>query len=106
MRCSGLLSALLVTVFGIAYLQASQEQIRPGTAVKDSPFVGNWIANLPKSKPHPSSQYQSVTLEISVTGDTITMASDIVNANGKLRIAETFRTDGIPTPGTLNPGIV
>jgi hypothetical protein len=47
-----------------------------------------------------------VTLEITVAGDTVTMASDIVKANAKLRVAETFRTDGIPTPGTLNPGIV
>ncbi len=79
-------------------------QVGPGAA---SPFVGSWTANLSKSKPAPEFKVQSVTLQIAVAGDTLTMATEIVSASGqKQRLAETFRTDGTETPGTLNPGVV
>jgi len=73
----------------------------------ENPFVGNWTANISKSKLDPNYQFQSVTLQISVAGDTVTMASEVVNASGqKQRAAETFRTDGVETQGTLTPGVV
>ncbi len=79
-------------------------QAGPGT---ENPFVGSWTANLSKSKLHPSFQYRSVTLEIAVAGDTVTMASELVDGSGlKQRVAETFRTDGMATPGALSPGVV
>jgi hypothetical protein len=71
-----------------------------------SPFTGTWTANLSQSKLHPSFQYKSVTLEIAVGSDTVTMASELVSDTGqKQRAAETFRTDGTETPGTINPGV-
>jgi hypothetical protein len=51
-------------------------------------------------------QYRSVTFEITVSGDNITMASRLVDEMGKeQRAAETFRTDGTETRGTLSPGV-
>jgi hypothetical protein len=74
--------------------------------VQGNLFVGTWTANLAKSRLHSSSQYQRVTLQISVAGNTVTMASEIVNPSGQTqRAAETFRTDGTETAGTLSAGV-
>ena len=89
----------LVMVIGVADRQSA-----PPAA--DSPFVGEWTANLAKSKQDPNYQFQRVTLRIAVAGETATMASELVNASGETqKAAETFRTDGTETPGTLNPGV-
>jgi ketosteroid isomerase-like protein len=73
----------------------------------ENPFVGTWTMNMSKSKLDPTFQFKGATLEIAVAGDTITMASELVDAAGQTRrVAETFRTDGVETPGTLNPGVV
>jgi hypothetical protein len=106
---AALLSALLTAAAAgspSGPLEAQPGQARPAAAAPASPFVGTWIANLPHSKLHPSSQFQSVTLQIAVGGDTMTMASEIVNTSGHTQhAAETFRTDGRETPGTLSAGV-
>jgi ketosteroid isomerase-like protein len=72
----------------------------------ESPLVGNWTANMAKSKLDPPGQFRSATLQIAVAGDAMTMASELVDGSGQTRrVAETFRTDGTETPGTLNPGV-
>jgi len=87
-------------------LEARHSQASRAAAAQGNPFVGTWTADLPKSRLHPSSQFQSVTLQIGVAGDTMTMASVIVDASGQTqRAAETFRTDGTETPGTLSAGV-
>jgi hypothetical protein len=41
-----------------------------------------------------------------VTGEMVTMSSELVNASGKNQGAsETFQTDGVERPGTLSPGV-
>lgn len=100
MRCATFLFAIL-TVVGMGDLQAGQT-----VPAKENPFVGHWTANLSKSKLHPNFHVQGVTLQIAVAGDSVTMASELVNASGQTqRAAETFRTDGTETPGTLTPGV-
>jgi hypothetical protein len=90
----------LLTVIGVSDPQG-------GTPATANPFVGDWTANLAKSKQDPNYQFQSVTLRVAVAGDTVSMASELVNASGqKQQAAETFRTDGTETPGTLNPGVI
>jgi len=72
----------------------------------ENPFVGSWTANMSKSKLDPPGQFRRATLEIAIAGDTMTMASELVDGFGQTRrVAETFRTDGTETPGTLNPGV-
>jgi hypothetical protein len=88
-------AALLVTL--LALIQAAPQA--------QNPFVGTWTANIPKSKLHPSFQFQDVTLRISVAGDTVTLASELTSAGQTQRAAETFRTDGTETPGTLTAGV-
>jgi hypothetical protein len=101
MRCAAFMFVIL-TVMAIGDLQAGQ-----AVPAKENPFVGHWTANLSKSKLHPTFQFRSVTLEIAVAGDTVTMASGLVNATGQEQhAAETFRTDGTETPGTLSSGVV
>jgi hypothetical protein len=71
-----------------------------------NPFLGTWVANLAKSTLQPSSQFQGVTLQISATDSTVTLAADMVPKSGKpVHAAETFRTDGTETSGTLSPGV-
>jgi hypothetical protein len=71
------------------------------------PFAGEWVANLAQSKLSPDFKAQRVTLLVALAGDSIAMASIVVDPSGKeQRAAETFRTDGARTPGTLNPGVV
>lgn len=87
-------------------LAGLSRQSRLEAPMKDHPFVGSWVANFSKSKLAPIFQYRSVTLEISVAGDNVTMASRLVDEAGKeQRAAETFRTDGTETSGTLSPGV-
>jgi hypothetical protein len=96
-----LLIVLLLTVGGVL-----DGQLRKEAPVRENPFVGRWIANLSKSRPHPDFKFQRVTLQIDVAGDTVKMASVVVDPNGKeRRAAETFRSDGTETPGTLTPGV-
>ena len=57
----------LVTVIGVADRQGAPP-------VADSPFVGEWTANLAKSKQDPNHQFQRVTLRIAVAGETATTA--------------------------------
>lgn len=99
MHCASLLFALVVAA-GLADPQA-------GAPVAENPFVGHWTANLAKSKLDPNVQFQSATLRVAVAGDTVTMASELLNASGqKQHAAETFRTDGTETPGALSPGVI
>jgi hypothetical protein len=76
------------------------------TAGGTSAFVGTWTANFAKSRLAPTMEYQSVTMDISVNDNSVTLATDVVDKSGKkIRAAETFRTDGVETPGTLTPGV-
>lgn len=96
-----LLLVLVVTVAVVLDSQLSKE-----APVSENPFVGSWIANLSKSRPHPDFKVQRVTLQIDVAGDTVKMASVVVDPTGQeQRAAETFRSDGTETPGTLTPGV-
>ena len=74
-------------------------------ALKENPFVGNWVMDISKSRLSPALPLQSATLQIAVSGNTISMSSTMVIGGKELKRAETFRSDGTETPGTLNPGI-
>jgi len=86
--------------------QGTACQIGKEASVKDQPFVGEWIANVAKSKPSPDYAFQTATLRIDQAGDSMTMASQLVFASGQeQRASETFRTDGTETQGTLTSGV-
>jgi hypothetical protein len=89
-----------------ANLVGISPQSRREAPMKDHPFVGSWVANFSKSKLHPSFQYRSVTLEIAVSGENVTMTGTLVDEAGReQRAAETLRTDGTESPGILTPGV-
>jgi hypothetical protein len=101
MRLALSLFVLVVVTGDVASVRVLQQASATG-----SPLAGTWVADLPKSALHPSFQPQSVVLQISVTADTVTLASRIVNATGQeMKASETFRSDGTETPGTLTPGV-
>lgn len=107
----GFLLFLLVVV-AVADSQAvmarsSGDRSSQGAQVADHPFAGNWIANLSKSRQHPDYRFTSATLEIAVAENSVRMASRVVGPSGReQQAAETFKTDGSESAGTLTPGVV
>jgi len=74
---------------------------------KQSPFVGNWVANLSKSKQHPNHQFQSATLQFVVNDDTVTLTHGGVNASGQEESGTiTLQADGQERPIPQAPGMV
>ena len=67
-----------------------------GTGPKSqSPFVGQWKANVPKSKRHPANQFQSALVEFVVSGDIVKIADVFVDASGREeRRLNTIHVDG------------
>jgi hypothetical protein len=94
MRSAAFLALLLAT--------SSGQELATG-----NPFVGEWVANISKSRQSPDYRFQAATLRIFVDGETITMSSRLIDPSGEQKqAAETFRTDGTETPGKLTPGIL
>ena len=71
-------------------------------ALKENPFVGNWVMDISKSRLSPELPLQSATLQIAVSGNTISMSGTMVVAGKEIKRAETFRSDGTETPATIN----
>lgn len=72
----------------------------------DRAFEGRWVANPSRSRLHPDFKYRDVVLEIRLSADGVTMVNELVDERGnQQRAAETFRTDGTETQGTITPGV-
>ena len=86
--------------------QNPDRRSREEKSMKDQPLVGEWTADIGKSKPSPDYAFKRATLRIDLAGDSMTMSSHLVFVSGQeQRASETFRTDGTETPGTLTPGV-
>lgn len=74
-----------------------------GTMNRDHPFVGEWIADLSRSKRHPLDTSQRTTLRFAVTEDTVTIVDMQVDADGReLRSENVVEADGaeyVSSPG-------
>lgn len=85
---------------------SSYASARQTAASAENRLVGRWVADLTRSKLDLKSSFKSATLNIMVTGEMVTMSSELVNASGKNQVAsETFQADGLERPGTLSPGV-
>jgi hypothetical protein len=63
---------------------------------KANPFVGKWIANLSKSKRHPSNPFRSATIEFAVDGDIVTIMDVVVDESGhEVSGKNTILIDGV-----------
>ncbi len=77
-----------------------------GSSAARNALEGSRAANFEKSRLHPSFQFQRATLHIRLGPGTATLSSELVSQSGQtVRGAETFRTDGTETAGTLSPGV-
>jgi hypothetical protein len=47
------------------------------------PFTGHWVANLSKSRRHANHQFESATMTVEATGETMSFAYEGTNAAGK-----------------------
>ena len=97
-----MLAILLATLLSATVTPLGQKE----PTGPENPFNGVWTADIAKSKQDPKAQFQSVTLHITVSRDSVTMSSRVVTAGKEQRFTETFRTDGSETPGSLTPGVV
>jgi len=98
--------ALLVAIFGTLPVAFAAQQV--GT-LQNSPFVGNWIADLSKSTLHPNSPVRSTSLQFAVVGDTVSITDKVVNASGQDvgQGTTTLQIDGKEHPhDELLPGLV
>ena len=110
MRCAVLL-VTVVAVLGLTgplHAQATAPPAQNSEVVaKQSPFVGNWVANLSKSKQHPNHQFKSATLQFAVQGDTVMLTQGGVNASGQEESGTiTLQADGKEYPIPQAPGVV
>src|SRR5262249_51893061 len=91
---------VLLTVFGASRLQPASQPEGVG-------FPGIWVLNPAKSKLPPNYPYRSMTLQVAVVFDTVTIGGSFVTTAGQTQLAtELFHVDGKEHPGTLNPGVV
>ena len=70
-------------------------------AVRENRFVGGWVMDVSKSRLSPKLPIDSATLQIAVSGNTISMSGTMVIAGKEIKRAETFRSDGTETPATI-----
>jgi hypothetical protein len=71
-----------------------------------SPLAGRWVANLSKSSRDPNHQFQSSWLEITVVGDSVTLAYGGINAGGQEEHGEAvFEADGRERPVPVQPDV-
>ena len=111
MRCAAFLFAVVARA-GATEPVHGQATTAPGqngqaAVAKQSPFVGNWVANLSKSKRHPNHQFQSATLRFAVNDDTVTLTHGGVNASGQEESGTiTLQADGKERPIPQAPGMV
>jgi hypothetical protein len=112
MRFAVLLLFAVVAVPSVAEPLLGQATVPPSqnsqmAAAKPSPFVGNWAANLSKSKQHPNHQFKSATLQFVVNGDTVMLTQGGVNASGQEESGTiTLQADGKERPIPQAPGVV
>jgi hypothetical protein len=86
--------------------QGPDREVRQERSVRDQPLVGEWTANIAKSRLSPDHAFKSAILRVELSDDSMTMSSHLIFVSGQeQRAAETFRTDGTETPGTLTPGV-
>lgn len=73
-------------------------------AIADSPFAGRWIADVARSKRHPTNPFRRATIVFAVKGNTVDVAHEVVDETGKVvRERQTFQADGVAYP--LSHGI-
>jgi len=89
-----------------AYVESLPHPIAPEQEIA-SPFAGKWIANLSKSKRHPSNQFQSASLQFAVDGDTVTIMDVVVDDSGHQASGKnTILVDGEEHPSENGNGYV
>jgi hypothetical protein len=109
---SGIRVASMTMAAALAIAGAPDDRVmaaglrQTAAAATNDAFAGVWTADLSKSKQDPKYQFQSVTLHIVVSRDSVTMTSRLTDAGGKeQRATETLRTDGSEHPGSLSPNV-
>jgi hypothetical protein len=81
--------------------------LQPAPNPEGSVFPGTWVLNLEKSKLPSGYPYRSMTLQVAVVFDTVTIGGRFVTTAGQTQTAtELFHVDGKEHPGTLHPGVV
>jgi hypothetical protein len=79
-------------------LKAHVESI--AAAAPDHPIAGGWIANVARSKRHPSNPFRSARIHFTINGDSIAIVDEFVDEAGKaVRGRNQVTVDGIERDG-------
>lgn len=100
-----MIGMLLVALIGTAGVLASPSQEAAARGAT-SPFAGQWVADLSRSRLDAKTPLKAVDLNIAVDGNIVKLASSFTLASGQtMSETETLRADGTETPATLTPGL-
>lgn len=73
-----------------------KEHVEALAAALQNPLAGGWIANVAQSKRHPSNQFRSGRIHVTVRGNTVEIVDEFVDESGKaVRGRNTLEADGI-----------
>jgi hypothetical protein len=73
----------------------------------ESPFDGDWRANVSASKRHPDNPFQNASLRLAVVGDTVTITDVVVDASGRKEEGRnTLHADGKARPSEYGGYVV
>ena len=68
---------------------------------KANPFVGQWRANLSKSRRHPSTTFQSALLQFAVSGDVVTITDSVIDDSGREQYGQNIIVAGATKDGQV-----
>jgi len=74
-------------------------------STQENPFVGTWVANLPKSKRHPDNQFRQAMIEFAMDGASLTITDVVIDSSGQEEKGKnTILVDGKEHPSTRGNG--
>ena len=82
--------------YGFASWPKLKEHVESLAATLQNPIAGGWIADVARSKRHPSNQFRSARIHFNVRGNTVEIVDEFVDETGKaVRGRNTLEADGV-----------
>ena len=90
----------LAREYGFANWPALKAHVDSRVVDAPSAIAGGWIANVSRSKRHPSNQFRSARIHFTVRGRTVEIVDEFVDEAGKaVRGRNSIEADGVERPG-------
>jgi hypothetical protein len=90
----------LAREYGFASWPKLKEHVESLAATLQNPLAGGWVADLARSKRHPSNQFRSARIHFAVRGSTVEIVDEYIDESAKtLRGRNTIEADGVERAG-------